>query len=343
MRPVRFVQMLLLASGLLTAALAADSEPLSRQLKWRTFPDPKAVSAASVESRLYPDWQPEVLSSAEYDEVIDRQGRHHVCITGTSRELVYATVIHFAAGGQSRLAVAGIALRPGQIVTLTFVPAENDHAALTQLALWRAAPAESALTQLMLTGTAGAAPLGGLCYVQWFKRETASRRNPPWQDIFLPLSTPPAGFVREDWPLCLAEITHKQDLLTKDCAVQFKGLTSFGLDQEGPYGFWQLSWSTPLTVKLDIASPSIPPKSMLLVYAQAESIYPWGTEPALEVTANNYRLPQVAQPVNQLIMTQPISIELSQYLQQGINTIDVGASALGAATWKVRRIELWAE
>jgi hypothetical protein len=340
----RAVCLLLLGSAILAAVAAAEATPISRQAKWRAFPDPKPPVTGSNSAReLFPDWQPEALASANYAELLDRQGRLHACITSVSSELVYAVVIHFSPAGSSRLVVNGIALYQGQAVTLTFLPAANDSGALTQLSVWRKPPADKALSQLMLTGTAGDAPLAGLCYLQWFKRTAATRQNPPWQDIFLPRPAAPSGFVREDWPLCLAEIAHNQDLLTKDCAVQFKGLTSFGLDQDGPYGFWQLSWNTPLTLKLDIAGQNIPNKSTLLVYAQVETAYPWGSDPALEVTANGYRLPQALLPGKQLILTQPISVELSQYLQQGTNTVDIGSSAFGAAMWQVRRVELWAE
>ncbi len=344
MKLARTIRVLLLGSAILAGLVAAaDTPPFSRQAKWRSFPDPKSLVSSPVNKALFPDWQPEVLISAKYAELLDHQGRLHACITGVSSELVYAAVTHYASAGQSRLAVTGIALRPGQSVTLTFIPAANDTAALTQLTLWRKAPSEAALTQLLQTGAPGDMPLTGLCYLQWFKRAAATRQNPPWQDIFLPWPVAPSGFIREDWPLCLAEITHKQDLLTKDCSVLFKGLTSFGLDQEGPYGFWQLSWNTPLTLKFDIAGPPIPPRATLLVYAQADGVYPWGSDPALEITANNYRMPQAGLPGSQLLTLQPISVELSQYLVQGINTVDIGASSFGAATWKVRRVELWAE
>jgi hypothetical protein len=334
------VALIALYGVVLAATTATDG--VARILKWKLFPEPASMAAGSPDERPTQSLTP-AAAHVGYMELYDRQGQPHACLTIDSSEQSLAELVYYSPAGSSTLFSSGLEPPANQLTTLTFLAAPNDSGGLTLLTLWRQPPAPGELTQLMLDGIMASKPGGNLRFYEWFKRQPPVWRNPPWLDAMLQQTDPPAGYMRNDWPLCLAEALPDQTVRAKDCVLSFQGLAGFGLDRDGPYGYWRLSWDAPLKLRFDIPGPALPRQARLLVYALEDGTLAWSGLPALDIKVNNWGLGSVSAPASQLLITQPIAVDVSQNLCAGMNTIEIGVSAFSNVGWRIRRVELWAE
>jgi hypothetical protein len=312
-------------------------------MNWKQFPTPAALAASSPGERPAAELQAPVLAHVDYAELYDRQGRPQICVTFDSSEQCPAALIYYSPAGQSTLSSTGLEPPVYQRTTLTFLPAPSDNSGLTLLTFWRQPPTPAELLRLMQDGVTDSQPEMSLRYIQWFKRRQPTWRNPPWLDALRPQLEPPPGILRNAWPLCLVEALPDQTIRAKDCILSFQGLAGFGLDRDGSYGYWRLSWDAPLTLRFDLPGPSLPRKAQLLVRAQADGVFPWNGSPALDVTVNGWGMSAATAPASRLLIMQPIAIDVSQNLQLGINTIKISVGAFSNVGWRVRQIEIWAE
>lgn len=329
----------LLGSG---PAAADPGDGLARVLRWKQFPAPAAFAANSAEPSSL-ERQALPLAEVDYTELYDRQGRPHVCLTFAASEPSFAAVIYYSPAGLSTLCSNGLEPSVNQRTTLTFPATPSDSGGLTLLTLWRQPPAPAELTPLMLDGVVVVTTSSNLRFTQWFRRQPPAWRNPPWLDALRQRPQPPLGISSNDWPLCMAEALPDQTIKAKDCVLAFQGLAGFGLDRDGPFGYWGLSWDAPLKLRFDLPGPAPPRQAKLLVYAQADGTFTWSGLPALSIKVNGWGLGSATAPASQLLVTQPIAVDVSQNLDLGNNTIEIGVSAFSNVGWRIRRIELWAE
>jgi hypothetical protein len=332
-------------ASLYGAALAAvaPADGITRVVKWKQFPAPAAMAVSTQDESSSTPRQTPLVTHLDYAELYDRQGRPHACLTFKPSEPGFATVIYYSPAGQSTLYSTGLEPPVTQLTTLTFLATPSDSGGLTLLTLWRQPPSPTQLAQLMLNGVLDSQASTEPRLTQWFKRQAPSWRTAPWLDTMRQQPEPPPGYTRNDWPLCFIEALPDQTVRAKDCVLAFPGLVGFSLDRDGSFGYWRLSWDAPLVLHFDLPGPALPRQARLLVYAQADGTFTWSGLPALDIKVNSWGLGSAPAPASQLLITQPIAVDVSQNLDLGMNTIEIGVSTFSNVSWRVRRIELWAE
>jgi hypothetical protein len=320
---------------------AQAAEPL-REARWDAFPTPASRSAQDPRA-LYPDFSPAELARADYAELYDGRSRARGCITAQSQRLGYVSVIYYSPQGGSYLRVAGLPLPVRQQISVTFALPPREPGGLTRLVLWAKPPAGAALDLLLRQPLPRSSGMPGLLAEEWFPRQQPVYGDPPWEDPLRRPPAPPSGFLGADWPLCQAVAQVDKSVVSKDCAVRYVGLAGFGLDESGPYGYWQLSWNTPLTLELELPPEHTYAQAVLLAYGAPEGNLAWGGLALVEIAVNGMRVDAGGAGPFAGLAVQPIGAGLSPYLRAGKNWIEVRLAALSSTQYRLRGIEVWAE
>jgi hypothetical protein len=130
-------------------------------------------------------------------------------------------------------------------------------------------------------------------------------------------------------------------VVTKDCAVDFSGLTGWGMDDYGTYGRWRLDWSSELTIACELPVSESWMSAELLIYCGDSALQQAIDLSELELTINGWPVtPHYFGDIGSF-EAQPVALSLSQYLHGGSNRITLGVSSLASSEWLIDGIELW--
>jgi hypothetical protein len=228
-----------------------------------------------------------------------------------------------------------------QLLTLTFaLPADPDSR--MRLLASRTALRNSEIAALVQQAYPPQQVFSAVGAERWFARAPGSVVRLPWENPFRPVAQAPSGFTGEQWPVCRIELGADGTARCKDCTVEFDGLTANGFDEYGSYGSWKLSWGNTLELLFELPQKFHAGQAILLVDGEPEGSSFTGALPRLAVTVNGWRLNDADLTAGSSAGLQRISSSLSQYLQPGLNAIELSLDAFADTQVLIDVVELWA-
>ena len=331
--------LLVVCSGARAMAMPGLSQ-LYETYVWNAYPDIDLLQQSDAQRMKFPDSQSAPALSVEYGE-IEYFGHGTLgVLMCTSKRDGHVSVIHYSADGLSRIFHRQLPLYAQQQVTLAGA-LPSGVAGVTLLLVWQETPDHDSLVALARNPNTIEQPIAGVSESYWFERRSANLYLDPWRDIFRPPSAVPALYAEAGWPWCSARLTSHSQVVAKDCAVDFSGLTEWGMDDYGTFGRWRLDWSSELTLICELPVSESWMSAELLIYSGESLFAPAVDLSELELTINGWPVsPRYSQEFDGF-EAQPIALSLSQYLHGGSNRITLGVSSLASREWLIDGIELW--
>jgi len=287
-------------------------------------------------------WAADVLE-AQYAEYQASTQQFYGFVTCRTRQPGIASLLYYSADQQTYLVLRRLPLQRNHLATFTVAlpPAAVDRG-MCRLLIWQSAAGDAQLRALAAATYPATGQLTEVAADRWFLRTAPSVVRLPWNNPFKFPLVAPLDFAGQTWPLCHAELESDSTVRTKDCAVQYNGLPSLGYDERGSFGRWQLDWGSALALSFEIPPGQSLSQSQLLIYGTPDVMLQNATPPRLSVSVNGWQLPEVDYQAAYTTAAQPISVELSQYVQQGSNRIELGLDAFSDARFFVDTLEVWA-
>ncbi len=313
-------------------------------VEWQEFPDVRLMSA-DKSSRLdvFPDWDESVLRSAEYSETGAGWFENKGMVTVRSSRLTYANLIHYAESGRAYIVNHGLPVRDDQQITFSFKLPKEERAGITRLMTWRQPPEPSWLNLLARHPNYDIEPVVGLEQQRWFSRGAGKAKAYPWETRFRSAYDPPRGFIIGELPAVYAEIDSNGLVKSKDCAVSSSGYKRLAFDEYGGFGQWMLDWGTDLSIEFELPKYANPVYAELRLYGQPDSSFGIQLTPVLEVSVNGWTQSSDSAYSDFDATAQPIALDVSQYMEAGINRVQLRLGSLADTEWLLERLELWME
>jgi hypothetical protein len=332
-----------LAALLLTGAarpVASDAYS-SAGVVLSEFPDADLLAAAKTTETLRGKQSPGV--QAVYSEMPDSRGRLMAVIECRAKRQCYLSMMYYSPRGRCYLRCAGLSNEPEQVLYLTQSVAAREPAGLVRLIAWSSAPSLDTLLALMRTPNRSRNLAKAALSDRWFKRQKSGGGIPPWIDPFNRQTNTDNPSRDPLWPGCSASLEGGGELVVKDCAIGFKGMTDTVLLEYGIGKVWNLSWSMPLTIDFEWPAESTPYRAVLVLGCDSSDAGLTSSAAAIEVTVNGWRSSALGSMVPNSQVMQPFSLPLSPYIVQGENRIEVRLNAMSNASLPLHGINIWFE
>ena len=286
-------------------------------------------------------WAADVLE-AQYSEYQASAQQYYGLVTCRTREPGLASLMYYSADQHSYLVLRRLPLLRNHLATYTVaLPAPAADRGMCRLLVWHTAVGDGQLRTLAATAYPASGQVVEVAAERWFLRTTPAVVRLPWNNPFrLPLRAP-GNFAGQSWPLCHAELESDDTVRCKDCAVQFNGLHGTGYDERGSFGRWLLDWGSDLVLSFEVPPGQRLSQAQLLIYGVPDDSMHSSTPPRLAVRVNGWQLQEVDFQATSATALQPIAVELSQYLQQGSNRVELGLNAFSNARLFVDTLEVW--
>jgi len=326
-------------TALAVAAVPAD-DPYGAGdgVVWKEYPSADVISPDKSKAGPAQTKTPTSLQ-AGYAESRDGYDRPSAMVNCQVERQAFLSLMYFSAKGRCYLQHAGLPVAPGQEVTLTLRLPRDDSKGVTCLLAWPTPPSSQMLLAIERQPNHNDALSMGAFAQHWFPRAKPGGGGLPWLDPMRGYEVYGIGLPNLIWPFCLARLDSFRALITKDCGISFSGMTDTVYGDSGPYGVWELSWSSPLVLIYEQPGSLPPPNQRLLIYGDQLSPLIGGATP-VEIAINGWHMGGMGAGMGYQQAAQPFQVQLSPYTQQGENRIEVRLSALSSSTWQVRGIEV---
>lgn len=334
---------LIATAWLLWCGLAQAKELPYASFELQQFPSVDWEVPGEKAPALFPDYDASLLISASYHEQPqDRELSRGVLTVETVREC-RLSLIYYSPAGLAYVVNSGLPIVARSSVTSTFMLPEDDPSGLTRLLLWDSGFDDSWLVFLARHPQQDLEPVPGMLAEAWFGRQQPGPNRYPWEDIYRPASTFRSDYLHGTEPYCVARLGTDGHALSKDCSVRSSAAVRLASDEYGIFGMWELDWSSQLKLFLELPPGETPGSAYLVVYGSSGQAFGVASNPSFEVTVNGWSVAPSLGLSPFEVSLQPVALDVSQYLDEGINQISLQLSALADKIWKVSRIELWIE
>lgn len=343
MQIIKCIVCTILLGGLLSCQTALAQHPLGlpdNTFSYQEYPDIPLLAHPPVFNAMFPNYDARALE-VEYSEFHITGNNATALISCTATGPGYIAVLHYATNGLCRLQVYGLPIRQDQLSVFTFrLPTTNGG--VTRVLYWNTLPEHSLLVQLARHPNDTTVELPGIITQRWLQQGTSVTSSLPWSDPFRPQQ--PADIpthARSSWPAAIAKLDETGRLITKDCGVEFDGLSVSDYDIYGPYGQWQLDWAAELRLLFELPNPDNRADVELRIICSGDDEATISSWPPLELEINNWPLSE-ADITNSFVSgSEPFSFSLSQNVQAGRNEVALRLDPLAEAQWLIRRLEVW--
>jgi len=305
-----------------------------------SYPEVEILDQAEIRLQRFPYLDNGRSSMVEYGELEYYGSGVLGLVNCTPARDGYASLVFFGADGRSRIIHHALPLRVHQPVTLSgWLPPGVGGVML--LLLWDSLPDQEALIGLAVDPNSGLPAIGGVREADWFSRGRPSAYAEPWNDLFRPDFGKAEPVGQADWPWCSARLTAGDQTITKDCAVDFNGMTGLAIDEYGAYGQWRLDWASELTLHCELPSSEDWSAVEMWLYGAAPQIAQAPDLSMLELEINGWPVRFSRWQLVDQVDTQHIAMDLSQYLHGGSNRIRMRLSSFAGSEWLIHGIEVW--
>lgn len=323
------------------AAPALAALPYERVVRNQPLKLPVA-SAADPAAKLMPAaWSSEVFE-AQYSEYQVTPALRYGFITCRSLQPGYISVLYYAGDAATYVVLKQLPLHPNQLCTYTCELPPKDSAGLSRLLVWQQSGATKSLALLAGEAYPPDLALPDLAAERWFERAESAAVRMPWMSPFRAVSMPPRDFITSQWPMYYAELESDYTARCKDCSVEFNGSMNIGYDSLGSYGRWLLDWGATLTLSFELPVGRRLSEATLLVYGTPDGALQFSAPPELVPEINGWRLAAVDYSLLYATPVQPLPVDVSHYLQPGMNQIELQLDTFSDAQLYVEKLELWA-
>ena len=286
-----------------------------------------------------PDWNPQVLASATYAEYTELDGSRLGVVTCETRGSTYASLATYEPGGTCTVRHVELPLPPDHVTMMTFefIPGAVDGQ--TRLLLWVNPPLPGLLRAALLEVQTPRSVLPGLLAERWFARSAPGGGGPPWEDTLRGTPEAPQGYPPGSAPLLMADLSPRDQVEAKDCAVLAMGGKIIAFDDYGAYGCWSLAFGRELLVVFEMPSWPLPRQAQLVIDGADGLPLSWPGLQQLEVNVNGWTITDSS--LMPVVQHSPLSV--SQYLQGGDNRISLRLQSFSGETWLIRGIQVWSQ
>jgi hypothetical protein len=305
-----------------------------------SYPDVAVLERAEAQSQRFPHLDLGRPSEVEYEE-LEYYGRGVLgLVTCDPAVDGYASLVHYSTDGRSQIFHRALPVRGSQTVTLSG-QLPDGVAGVTLLLLWADVPDLDALISMAVDPNSASPAIGGVREAYWFPRRRADSYLEPWADQFRPELGHAELPARAAWPWCSARLTAGYQTVTKDCAIDFSGITSLGIDEYGSYGQWRLDWASELVLYCEMPGSEDWDMAEMWLYGDNPQFAQAPDVSLLELEINGWPVRFPRWQLADREETQHIAIDLSQYLHGGSNRIRMRLSSLAGSEWLIHGIEVW--
>jgi hypothetical protein len=311
--------------------------------EWESYPVEWKFEGRMSEKGFMPDLDPAAVESITYREDGRNPGNPQGFITFSTTRRAYLSLLFYSPAGRSSIMVASLPVYEHQQVTASFNLPPNESEGVTRLLLWSEPTAREWLPLLARHPEFTSEPVTGLIADYWFSRESTGASRYPWEDFYRPAEYPPPGYYYFDVPAAVARLSAADRPVLKDCALVNHGLTQQATDEYGFYGRWVLSWGNGIDILLEVPPYLDFRRAHLAVYGSSTVGFGVPHSPALELEVNGWAVPTGGFAIEYDDVTQPVVLDVSQYLENGQNSIAISLGPSADGAWLVSRIELWME
>ena len=319
--------------------------------RWNEAVRPRELAADAIRSRIYPEWNSGTIDAFSVAAESPWQGMPGIETRWLNLETTrhcHLTLLHYSADGSSYVIRELQPLPAAQELTLSIHLSEAALPGTLRVIAWRSEPHASWIELLARHPNYEDEPLPGIYEQRWMPLEAGQPGDPfisrKWDmHEFVPLLEP---WHFDPWPVLSAKLDSSFGILTKDCAVYYRGIEATKWLDGDLRTAWQVNWSNDLRLVFELPGDYGPQDAELRIYGavtgQSPITIPTEAFRSVEATINGARLDLLTADDLFGSAMQPMSAELSQYLQPGNNELVLRSSPLVDTEWLISGIDLWA-
>jgi hypothetical protein len=332
-----------LLSSLLGCQAVFAQHPLGlpdNTFSYQEYPDIPLLAHPPVFNAMFPNYDARALE-VDYSEYHLAGSDAVALVSCTAAGSGFIAVLHYGPDGLCRLQVNGLPIKQDQLAVYTFRLPTGDGG-VTRVLHSNTLPEHSLLVQLARHPNDTSVELPGIITQRWLKQGSSATSVLPWSDPFRPQQ--PADIpihARSSWPAAMARLDETGRLITKDCGVEFDGLSVSDYDIYGPYGQWQLDWAAELRLLFELPAADNRAEVDLRIICSDSNGAAISSWPPLELEINDWPLSEADITNSFGSGNEPFSFSLSQNIQAGSNEVALRLDPLAESQWLIRRLEVW--